>query len=69
MVFLEDIQQRKIYDEKKTEVQFKFADISLIFNERELEDLIDLMGRIQVEIMRETLENSFSQPAVKHTQG
>ncbi len=69
VVFLEDLQQRKIVGEKQSEVQFKFADISLIFNERELEDLIDLLCRVQIEIMRETLENSFSQPAVKHTQG
>jgi hypothetical protein len=65
LYFLQELQERKVISAGKDEVQFKFADISLFFSAAELSDLIDILGRVQLELEREHLEVLFSGPALK----
>ena len=58
--FLKELQERKVINEAKQTVQFKFADISFVFSSAELADLIDILGRVYLEVQREKLESLFS---------
>ena len=60
-----ELQERKITQAQEEQVQFKFSDITLIFSAKELENLIGLLQQVQLEILREQLERSFSHPAPK----
>ena len=63
--FLVELQERKITQAQEEQVQFKFSDITLIFSAKELENLIGLLQQVQLEILREQLERSFSHPTPK----
>lgn len=65
LCFLQELQERKVISEGKEEVQFKFADISLFFSAVELSDLIEILGRVQLELQREQLELLFSVSSMK----
>lgn len=65
LLFLQELQERKVITEGQQEVQFKFAEISLFFSAVELSDLIDVLGRVQLDIQRDQLEALFSRSPAK----
>lgn len=63
--FLKELQERKVVNEAKENVQFKLTEISFVFSAVELADLIDILERVQLEIQRKHLESLFSTSSVK----
>ena len=67
VAFLADLHERKVVQQQREEVDFKFGEVYLVFSGDELLDIVDMMERVGLEMKRSELESLFSKSCKEGT--